>query len=494
MEKVKIFADRNFKIGQVEDTMFSSFIEHLGRSVYTGIYEKGHKTADASGFRKDVLELIKELNVSVVRYPGGNFVSGYNWLDGIGPAGKRPVRLDYAWRTTETNEFGTDEFMAWSKAAGLAPMMAVNLGTGSIQDAGYLVEYCNHPGGTYYSDLRKQHGAKEPYKVKYWCLGNEMDGGWQTGHMNAEDYSKKAREAAKIMKWADRDIKIIACGSSSDAMDTFPEWDRTVLENLYQDIDYLSCHQYYFLEDKPEDFYASFLRMDNFISSLKATCDYVKTKRRMPKTMMLSFDEWNVWYMNSYKLPDWDRAPRLLEDIYSLEDAVVFGGVMNTLINNCDRVKVACLAQLVNVIAPILTEPGGAAIRQTTFYPFKYVSNNARGTALKAITECGRFTSRYGSANIVSESIVHDGKNNAVSVFLCNYSDKAADVDLEIRGFENLKAAEFYCMSGNDIKLKNTIERPGAVKPVSKDLPAVKNGKCNIKIPAFSWNMVKFSV
>ena len=304
MKKTKIFADANLNVGAIDRHIFGSFIEHLGRAVYEGIYEPGHPAADENGFRKDVIGLIKELNVPIVRYPGGNFLSGYDWRDGIGPKEKRPVRLDLAWFSTETNEFGTDEFMKWCRIAGIEPMMAVNMGTGTILDAARLVEYCNHPGGTTVSEMRRANGADQPYNVEYWCIGNEMDGPWQIGHLTAEEYGRKALEAAKVMRWANGEmdgaagpngkLKLIVSGSSNHEMPTFPEWDRTVLEHTYKQIDLLSMHRYYMYSasrKRPlEDFLGSADDMSEYIGTLQATIEYVRAKERSQKRVGISFD------------------------------------------------------------------------------------------------------------------------------------------------------------------------------------------------------------
>ncbi|HHW89591.1 MAG TPA: alpha-N-arabinofuranosidase [Clostridiales bacterium] len=494
MKKAKIFADKNMQIGKVESKMFGSFIEHLGRAVYEGIYEPGHPAADENGFRKDVISLINELGVPIVRYPGGNFVSGYNWLDGIGKKENRPTRLDYAWRTIETNQFGTDEFMKWCEEANVEPMMAVNMGTGAPQDAGYLVEYCNHPSGTYYSELRKANGSEKPYKVKYWCLGNEMDGPWQICHLEAIDYSKKALETAKIIRWVDNRVKLIACGSSSAELPSYPDWDRIILENLYDYVDYLSIHQYYWNEGCDEDFYASYKRMDEFIKTAIATCDFVKAKKRSNKTIYLSFDEWNVWYLKDVKLEDWTQAPHILEDKYTLQDAIVFGGLMNTLLNNCHRIKIACLAQLVNVIAPIFTQKGGAAIRQTTFYPFKYVSQYGRGQALMTISECDEFDSKFGKVKELSQSVIFDEDANSLAVFVCNYSQDAIEAEIELRSFGDLEIIEHVVLDGADLKAINDFENPSRVTPKNVDLGAIKDSKAFINLSPLSWNMIRVKI
>lgn len=491
MAKARIFADRNMQVGQVSPTLFGSFIEHLGRAVYTGIYEPGHPTADGDGFRQDVLDLVEGLKVPMVRYPGGNFLSGYNWMDGIGPKENRPVKLDLAWRTTETNQFGTDEFMKWCKKAGIEPMMAVNLGTGTPQEAANLVEYCNHPGKTHYAELRRTNGQDAPYAVKTWCLGNEMDGPWQICHLTAEDYSKKAQVTAQMMKQIDPTLKLVACGSSSVEMPTYPEWDRIVLDNLYEDIDYISMHRYYWYTDNRNDFFASYHDMDRFIHTIKSAIDFVKAKHRSNKTVNISFDEWNVWYQNAQGDAAWGEAPHILEDIYSLKDALVFAGMMNTLLNNCDRVKVACLAQLVNVIAPIFTEKGGKAIKQATYFPFEMASLYGRGTVLTGIVDCGKFDSKYGQANILSSAVV-DNEDGTLSAFLTNYGEEAIECELELRSFGALTALDCVVLDGPELEARNTLENPDAVTPRKADLPAIDGAVATAKLPPLSHVMLRF--
>lgn len=302
MKRAKYYSDSHYKVGRIDKSLYASFIEHLGRAVYSGIYEPGHERADENGFREDVIETIQNLKVPLIRYPGGNFVSCYDWKDGIGPKENRPKRMDYAWASVETNQFGIDEFCRWAKKAGIEPMIAVNLGTGSIKDAGELVEYCNHPSGTYWSDLRIKNGSREPYKIKYWCLGNEMEGSWQAGHLSAEDYTKKALEAAKIMKWVDPDIKLIACGSSYEMPPTYLEWDRIMLRDLYQHIDYLSTHNYTMNAGQgTTNFLAAYKQLDTHIKNSVKVLDYTKAKLNSSKEVQICLDEWNVWNFQDIK-------------------------------------------------------------------------------------------------------------------------------------------------------------------------------------------------
>jgi len=492
MKKATYHIEKDFKISEVDRRLFSSFIEHLGRAVYTGIYEKDHQTADEQGFRRDVIELVKELNIALVRYPGGNFVSGYNWTDGIGPVENRPRRLDLAWRSIETNEVGIDEFVDWARKANAQVMLAVNLGTGNPQEAGYLVEYCNHPSGTYWSDMRIRNGHREPHGIKVWCLGNEMDGPWQICHLEAHEYGRKALEAAKIMKWVDPTIELVACGSSSSNMPTFPEWDRIVLEHLYDHVDYISLHRYYQNYGNDMDFLASFVDMNMFIKTICATADYVKALKRSKKTMMLSFDEWNIWYQTNVKLKDWEIAPEILEDRYSLLDALAFSGLACTLLNNADRVKIACLAQLVNVIAPIFTQKGGGAIRQTIYYPFRDVSTYGHGVVLKPVIKAPVVeTESYGGVPAICSAVTYDEESGFITVFALNIDSEPVKVNFDVRSFGEVEVIEHIVLDGDDLKAVNTFEDPYRVCPRKE---TVEKGICDtfkMILPKLSWNVIR---
>ena len=492
--KSKVTVVKEFTNGKVDDKLFSSFIEHLGRAVYTGIYEPGHETADGQGFRRDVIDMVKDLRVGLVRYPGGNFLSGYNWKDGIGPRGKRPVRLDRAWHTVETNQIGIDEFADWARKAGTEVMAAVNMGTGTVQDAADMVEYCNHPSGTAWSDLRIKNGHREPHAIKYWCVGNEMDGPWQICPLDAVDYGKKAREAIKLMKWTDESIKTIVCGSASSSMPTYPEWDRIVLEHTYDLADYISIHRYFENKGDDDDFLASFYDMDQFIKTSIATCDYVKALTRSNKTMYLSFDEWNIWYQSQQQEHPWLQAPRILEDHYSLLDALAFGGMAISLLNHADRVKVACLAQLVNVIAPVFTEPGKGAYKQSIYFPFRDISVYGRGTVLTPISKVqNKVTNEYGEVPAVIFSAVHDEEGGTVTVFALNTSKtESSETEIDLSSFGDTLMAMRTELSGSDLAARNSLETPDAVKPADVPLCQGEKGIYTVNLKPVSWNVLRF--
>ena len=493
--KAKITLAKEFKIGEIDRRIYGSFIEHLGRAVYGGIYEPGHSTADEDGFRRDVMDLVKQLNVPIVRYPGGNFVSGYNWEDGVGPVEKRPARLDLAWHTTEPNTFGTNEFMKWCKKANTDCMMAVNLGTRGPDAARNLVEYMNHKGNSAWADLRKSHGYNDPWGVKIWCLGNEMDGGWQMGHKDAVEYGNAANEASKLMKWTDNTIETVLCGSSNRNMPTFGQWEQTSLEIAYDNVDYVSLHQYYDnRNDDTPSFLAKTLELEDFIYSVICVCDYVKAKKHSKKKINLSFDEWNVWYhSNNTPYEPWSQAPSILEDIYNFEDALLIGSILITFLRHCDRIKMACLAQLVNVIAPIFTVTGGGVFKQTIFYPFEHVSNFGRGVALNPIIDCPKYDCKqYTDVPYLESIATYDEENEELVVFCVNKSqDESAVINVNLLDFDGYRPKEFISMDGYDKNDVNSIENP-FVKPHTNALPTVDGSVATIEVKPFSWNVIRF--
>ena len=492
--KAEITLAKEFKVGDIDRRIYGSFIEHLGRAVYGGIYEPGHATADEDGFRGDVLELVRELNVPIVRYPGGNFVSGYNWEDGVGPVENRPKRLDLAWGTTEPNTFGTNEFMKWCKKANAECMMAVNLGTGTPDSARNLVEYMNHKGNSAWSDLRKAHGYSEPWDVKLWCLGNEMDGAWQMGAKTAVEYGRLANEASKMMKWTDDRIETVLCGSSSRNSPTFGEWEAQALEVAYDSVDYISLHQYY--DNRADDtpsFLAKTLEMEEFIYTVICVCDYIKAKKKSKKTINLSFDEWNVWYHSDFApFERWSYSPPRLEDIYNFEDALLIGSMLITLLRHCDRIKIACLAQLVNVIAPIFTKTGGGIFKQTIFYPFEHLSNYGRGAALSPIIKSPKYDCKQFTDVPFIESIAtFDEENGEMALFLVNKSlDGDADINIKLLDFEGYTPFEFISMDGYKKDETNSFEI-SPVAPKKNELPALDGKNISLHVKSFSWNVLR---
>src|SRR5271156_1344175 len=499
----KVYVDTRRTIAPLDRNLFGSFLEHLGRAIYEGVYDPGSKLSDANGFRKDVLNEIRQLGVPIIRYPGGNFVSGYNWLDGVGPKQNRPRTLDKAWDTIESNQFGTNEFLAWCKAAGTQPLMGLNLGTGTPEEAAALVEYCNIDKGTKWSDLRRQHGVADPWKVDHWCLGNEMDGPWQIGHMSATEYGQKAEDAARQMRAVDSDLKLIACGSSGPFMRTYLEWDREVLEQCYDYVDGLSLHRYFGNNERDtggdtSKYLAMNLSMERQIAETIAVCDLVRGHKRSPKKLWLSFDEWNVWYRtNTGDAVDGHRqeAPHLLEEVYNLEDALLVGGLVNSLLRNANRVKLACLAQLINVIAPIMTNANGV-LRQTIYYPYSWALQFARGAALDLLVQ----SSTYEVSGM--DPVAHldvagslDHESGKLSLFILN-RDLSKDHEVEVvwEDAAPARVSSASLLTGDDLKASNSFAAPQRVAPQSFTAPEVRGGRTKFEVPALSYTVIQWEL
>lgn len=498
--KVKMIIDKDYKIAKVDKRIYGSFIEHLGRAVYDGIYSPDHKYANEHGFRKDVMDLVRLLNVPIIRYPGGNFVSSFYWEDSVGPVDERPKRLDLAWRSLEENKVGLNEFSTWAKDVNSEVMMAVNLGTRGIADACNLLEYCNHPNGTRYSDLRIKHGYKEPHNIKTWCLGNEMDGPWQIGQKTMEEYGRLAAETAKAMKQIDPDIQLVSCGSSSLDMPTFPKWESVTLEHTYDYVDFVSLHQYYGNRSgDSQDYLADSDDMDEFIRTVIATCDYVKAKKRGKKNINLSFDEWNVWFHSNASDDDtiknhpWQVAPSMLEDIYTFEDALLVGLMLITLLKHADRVKMACMAQLVNVIAPIMTDAnGGGAWKQTIFYPFMYTSMYGRGTVLLPVVNTPVVeTSTHGAVTAVEAIAVYEEEKEEVTIFAVNRNLKDdMELNADVRSFAGYHLLEHVVLENEDLQAVNSFSNE-KVAPKIVNQSVLDGGMLCSTLHKASWNMIR---
>ena len=487
---------RSFRVAPVPRRLFGSFVEHMGRCVYEGIYEPEHPAADEDGFRTDVLELAREMGVSVVRYPGGNFVSGYRWEDGIGPKAERPVRIDRAWKSIEPNQVGVDEFMTWISRLGAEPMMAVNLGTRGIDAACDLLEYTNVAGGTAMSDLRAKHGHRDPYGVRLWCLGNEMDGPWQIGHLTALEYGRLARRTAEAMRRVDSDIELVACGSSNSGMPTFGRWEAEVLEQAYDVVDYVSLHAYY--EERDGDtasFVASATDMDHMIDSIVATADATGARGRSRKRLQVSFDEWNVWYQSRFPGEDgldYGREPNLIEDDYTALDAVVVGGLLVSLLRHSDRVTIACQAQLVNVIAPIRTATGESAWKQPTFDPFALTARYARGEVLQpAISSPRHETARYGEVPTLDAVATLDDDAGALTLILVNrWPDAALPTTVDLPE-GRWRPVAHYRIDAADRTTTNSATSPDAVRVRDTTPPELTDGRLTLALPPASWSLLR---
>ena len=499
--KAFIVAHKDFTVSRIDDRVYGAFLEHLGRAVYTGIYEPDHPTADENGMRGDVAKLVKDLDVPFVRYPGGNFVSAYNWEDGIGPREQRPTRLDLAWHTSESNAVGIHEFADWCQTVGTEMMLAVNLGSRGVDEARNFLEYVNHPGGSYWSDLRIQNGRKEPWNVKMWCLGNEMDGPWQVGHKDADEYGKLAANTARAMRMFDSSLELIVCGSSHSDMPSFPDWERIVLEHTYDHVDYISLHMYF---RNPEQHTGNFLglseKLDRYIETVASTIRQVKHKKRSSRDVYISFDEWNVWYHSNQKDREildgnggWPHAPGLLEDIYNFEDVLMVGLILNTFIRRSDVVKIACIAQLVNVIAPIMTERGGAAWAQTIYYPYYFASVFGRGTALQLKVSSPAYESAHASETpYVDASAVHDAEAGTLTFFIVNrHASETIEAEFRLEGFASGTIIDHQVMTHPDLQAVNTVDRQDEVKPRKGEGARLADGKLVLELPAYSYQMLR---
>jgi alpha-L-arabinofuranosidase len=497
----RIYLDTKRTTAAINPNLFGSFLEHLGRAIYEGVYDPGSKLSDSNGFRKDVMDEVRALGVPIIRYPGGNFVSGYDWLDGIGPKQNRPKVLDKAWNSLDNNQFGTDEFMTWCKAVGTKPLMGLNFGTGTAEQSAALVEYCNIEKGTRWSDLRRKNDVADPYKVQNWCLGNEMDGPWQIGHMTATEYGYKAADAARQMRYVDPSLTLIACGSSGPLMPTYLEWDREVLERCYDYVDALSLHRYIgnTKDETGEDsskYLAMNLTMDRQIAETVAVCDLVRGHKRSPKKLWLSFDEWNVWYrarsgdaMNGHA----HEAPHLLEEVYNLEDALLVGGIVNTLLRNADRVKLSCLAQLVNVIAPIMTNANGF-YRQTIYYPYKWGIQMGRGALLDLLTESPVYqVSGIGEVPYLDVTGTYSKENGTVALFILNRDmAKAHQVDVVWQDAAPARLLTSTVLTGSDLKAFNSFDSPQRVAPADLAKPVTSGGHTKFEVPAQSYSVLQW--
>jgi alpha-N-arabinofuranosidase len=509
--------DPAFAVGPLNRRIFGTFVEHMGRCVYTGIHEPDHPTADEHGFRTDVADLVRELGPTIVRYPGGNFVSNYQWEDGVGPKDDRPTRLDLAWRSIETNQVGTDDFIAYAGRLGIEPMLAVNLGTRGLTEAIELLQYCNAEPGIELSDRRVKNGHAEPHDVRVWCLGNEMDGPWQMGHKTPEEYARLAEETARAMKRFDPTLELVACGSSHRAMPTFGTWERVVLDRCFDFVEHISAHAYYEpIGGDIDSFLACAEDMDRFIRAVVATADHVAAVKGSDKRINVSFDEWNVWFQerfNGESSLEIREAPELIEDVYSVTDAVVVGSLLITLMQHTDRVSMACQAQLVNVIAPISTRPGGPAWRQAIFHPFALTARYAGGTVLQpAVVSDAVQTTRYGAVDQLLTTATLDPKSGDLVVFAVNRSgtdDCTLTIDLDAlahpahsvagradngghAAYPTTPQVEHLMLHDDDPDAHNTEAEPERVVPRAGD--AVLDGSTlRAVLPPISWHCIRIT-
>lgn len=496
MTQATIYIDTNRIISTISPLLFSGFAEHMGRCIYEGIYDPASPHADEHGLRRDVLAALRDINLRAVRYPGGNFLSGYYWEDGIGPKDRRPRRRDLAWQSIETNHFGTDEFLQFCRKLKAEPMLGVNMGTGSIQDAANLVEYCNGPVGTVYGDKRARNGHDDPYGVKYWCVGNEMDGHWQIGHLEAEAYGRKALEAAKMMHWHDPSIETILCGSSGLQMPTYPDWDRTTLEIAWEQVNYHSLHYYATNEENDTASYLALSAdLENFVDTLAGVLRYVKAKKRSKHDVYLSWDEWNVWYKNRSSNGNWTEAPHLSEEVYNLEDALVVAQWMNVFLRKSDVLKIACLAQIVNVISPITTTREGI-LKHTTYYPIMLFSRMASGNALDVLVKAPMIeTRKFGGVPVLDVAASHHLENGTHAVFIVNRNQTDhVSVDLCWQALMPSRIIAAHQITGADPKATNSFEYPERIIARPIKIEPVNDGNLTLQLPPLSFTAIEMAI
>ena len=499
--KAQVTAHKDFSIAAIDARVYSAFLEHLGRAIYTGIHEPDHPTADRQGMRGDVAALVRDLNIPYVRYPGGNFVSAYNWEDGVGPRDKRPTRLDLAWHTSDSNAVGVHEFSDWCDTVGTKMMLAINLGSRGLDEARNFVEYVNGPLGSYWGDLRKKNGRAEPFDCRLWCLGNEMDGPWQVGHKTADEYGRLANETAKTLRAFDKNLELIVCGSSNSDMKTYPEWERIVLEHTYESVDHISLHMYFANRAKnTANYLALNHKLDRYIATVESTINLVKANKRSRHDVFISFDEWNVWYHSNTQdraildgNEGWPHAPRLLEDIYNFEDVLQVGCILNTFIRRANVVKIACIAQLVNVIAPIMTDPKGAAWRQTIYYPYYFASIFGRGTALQLAVNCPGYDADVAD-NVPWLDIagVHDAEAGTLSFFAVNrHGSETLTTEISLQGFGAAQVIDHQVMTHKLLEAVNTATDQTNVAPQKGKGAKVDGGTLSVALPPYSYQMIR---
>jgi alpha-L-arabinofuranosidase len=453
---IKVDPDR--KIGAIDPNIYGSFLESPKR----GLYEPGSNLADENGFRKDLIDLLKTLKVPVVRWPGGNFVSGYNWEDGIGPKDKRPAKLDLAWNRIETNEMGTDEYVKFCKLIGTENYICINAGTGTIDDARHWIEYCNYPKGTYYSDLRRKYGNEEPFKVKYWALGNETDGPWQMGHKSKEDYVKFAKETAKVMRLVDKNIKLIASGSSNyplvtadyDPKNGWIDWNDYILDNLVGDIDYISIHRYatQALRGIKDQGFANQmslgLEIDQKVSIVKDLIEKAMVKSGSKRPVYIAFDEYSA------------RGN-------SLSGSLMLAQHLNSFIRHADIVKMANLTFLTGLAG---NSPDGD-FKNTLYYPYFLYSQNCQGTSLDVYTKCENYSNELFKEIPyldVTASLNETTKEVVINV-INKHETKAITTDVVLQSGDYTGNAKVNEVNGETINSTNTKTKED-VKIVTKNI------------------------
>jgi alpha-N-arabinofuranosidase len=493
----RITVDLDRQIGRVDRRVFGGFIEHLGRCIYGGIYDEGSPLADERGFRTDVLDALRPLRMPLLRWPGGNFVSGYHWIDGIGPQDERPRKSELAWLAEESNRFGTDEFIEYCRVLDTEPFLCLNMGTGTIDEAQSWVEYCNGTGNTYWANLRRQNGHEEPYNIKYWGLGNELYGGWQLGASSAEDYVKKGREFAKVMLLTDPSIELISCGQNG-----WSDWDRVVIDGLAQFVNYHSIHIYTGSADYYRNVFSPH-QAERAIRICSAFIEQTRYTQRISHPIGICYDEWNVWYRT--RTPADRKAG--IEEQYDLSDALAIATYLNIFIRECKSVPIANLAQMVNAIAPIFTSPDGLFL-QTIYHPLRLYAEHSQDIALDPTVVCETYAlgsddptiqrqhriADLGPFKLLDVSATRDASGKAVTLGIVNrHETDAITTSIQIGGSATIASAVAYEVNGDDTHVLNSFERPDAVV-VQERQPTIDGSSLEITLPAHSVTVVRLGL
>lgn len=508
----KIGLDKRFvRKKPIDDRLYSAFMEHMRDVIYNGIYNPEHPTADEYGFRTDVIELVKELKLTGIRYPGGNFICSYNWEDTVGPVEERPKKVDLAWRQIEPNQVGIPEFEHWTKAVGSELIMAVNLSTRGAADAANLVEYCNHPGGTYYSDLRKKHGHEQPYNIRTWCVGNETDGSWNIARKRAKEYGWDAMEAAKAMRRVDEDIELVAVGSSGTQLDTYLNWDRKVLEQVYDSCDFISLHRYLGnMEIEQEgtldpsdttDYLELVSRFERNILDVIAACDYVKGHKRSQKEMYISLDEYNVQDVGvppQFCIPQeerefqWEVGTSFKPEGLTMRAVLLFGLTMITLIRHSDRIRIACQSILINGFGMVMCGKDEDAWVNGTYHIFKHCSLHGRGKVLEQVSESNQYkTKSFGDANVLDSVCVYHEAEKEITIFAVNKSEEEMEFTAELSCFGNLDLIEHVDVRAESLWDRNSAEEPDRIHPEKRNTTEILENRIVSKLRGYSWNMIR---
>ena len=461
MARIGLDLDRT--LGTIDRRIFGGFIEHLGRCIYGGVFEPSSPRSDARGFRLDVLEAARSLRVPILRWPGGNFVSGYHWADGIGPVERRPRRLEIAWHAEEPNTFGTDEFIAYCRELGAEPYICLNMGTGTLDEARAWVEYCNGSGNTYWANLRRENGHAEPYGVRYWGLGNEMYGEWQIGHLTADEYVREARRWVNALRRTDSSIELISCGR-----DGWSEWDRTVIDGLVKYVDHHSIHIY----TGSDDYWSNVLaphQAERALRICSALLDRARYLQRVDRRVGIAYDEWNVWFR--------EREERSgLEERYTLADALAVATYLNVFVRQARVLSMANLAQLVNVIAPIVTA-GDGMLLQSIYHPLRLAAEHVREVALDPVVVCdtveytdpasARRPHRVGDLGpfkVLDVAASRDGSGHEITLTIVNREpDREVPATIEVGGSPQGAEVTVHEVTGAAPDATNTFGDPAAV-------------------------------